>query len=146
MTSDDPAHRLPTDGPQRGDGLRILIAEPNSFFAQDMLAGLKEAAPGVRAATFPAIASLRQHLGRIVESDAAEGAGLGHDRLVIIVSDTLAEVRAAGLDQEIDRLRGRLVMVQGYDSATELTAAGVLVLATPFTPAGLSRLVDTLLR
>lgn len=145
MNDDNTDPRLAYDGARRGHGLRILIAEPNSFFAQDMLAGLKEAAPGARVASFPSLVGLRQHLTRIVGATAGPGEGLGHDRLVVIMSGTLEELRAAGLDQEVERRGGRLVVVQGYDSDRALAEAGVIVLPTPFTPTGLARLVERLL-
>lgn len=127
---------LPTDltRDQPGMGLRILVAEPNSFFAQDMLACLHEVAPGARVSTFPGLTDV---LHKMAEDDAAGvgSAGLheGRAQLLVIVSARLVDIQASGLEQTLTAAGGRILVMQGLDPDEALHGAGLTIAPTPFT-------------
>lgn len=119
----------------RGTGLVIRIAERNSFFAADMVAGLRAAAPGADIAactTLEAVGHATDHIPRA-------------SRLVVIASARLAEIGAAGLVDKIRARGGQIVVVQGADPDADVVAAGFRVMPSPFTDESLAALLAEIL-
>lgn len=118
-----------------GEGLVIRIAERNSFFAADMIAGLRARAPRADVAAIATPEGVMMALDRVPRAR----------RLLVIANARLAEIVACGLTEALATRGARLVVVQGADPDAEVEAAGAIILPSPFTDESLAALlVDVL--